>query len=42
MLFKSWILNLVKKGLIKELDEIDLYAILEEDESSLLGNNLEK
>ncbi|XP_027849264.2 probable multidrug resistance-associated protein lethal(2)03659 isoform X1 [Aphis gossypii] len=38
----SWILKLIKKGLKKELDLIDLYTILEEDSSALLGNKLEK
>ncbi|CAI6361980.1 unnamed protein product [Macrosiphum euphorbiae] len=38
----SWILKLVKKGLQKELDVIDLYTILEEDSSALLGTKLKK
>lgn len=40
--FLSWILKLIKKGLKTELDLIDLYTILEEDSSALLGNKLEK
>ncbi|XP_008186888.2 probable multidrug resistance-associated protein lethal(2)03659 [Acyrthosiphon pisum] len=38
----SWIMKLIKNGLKKELDLIDLYTILEEDSSALLGNKLEK
>jgi len=38
----SWILKLVKKGLKKDLDLIDLYTILDEDSSAALGNKLEK
>ncbi|XP_029346622.1 probable multidrug resistance-associated protein lethal(2)03659 [Acyrthosiphon pisum] len=38
----SWILKLVKKGLKKELDVIDLYTILDEDSSALLGSKLKK
>ncbi|XP_060849436.1 ATP-binding cassette sub-family C member 4-like isoform X2 [Rhopalosiphum padi] len=38
----SWILKLVQKGLKKELDVIDLYTILDEDSSALLGSKLEK
>ncbi|XP_022166672.1 probable multidrug resistance-associated protein lethal(2)03659 [Myzus persicae] len=38
----SWMFKLIKKGLKKELDLIDLYRILEEDSSALLGNKLEK
>jgi len=41
-IFLSWILKLIKKGLKTELDLIDLYTILEEDSSELLGNKLEK
>lgn len=41
-IFLSWILKLIKKGLKKELDLIDLYTILDEDSSALLGNKLEK
>jgi len=41
-LFLSWILRFIKKGLKKELDLIDLYTILEEDSSAVLGNKLEK
>lgn len=41
-LFYSWILKLVKKGLKKELDVIDLYTILDEDSSALLGSKLKK
>ncbi|XP_050059315.1 probable multidrug resistance-associated protein lethal(2)03659 isoform X2 [Aphis gossypii] len=36
----SWILKLVRKGLKKELDVIDLYTILDEDSSALLGSKL--
>uniref|UniRef100_A0A2S2PMH1 Multidrug resistance-associated protein 4 n=2 Tax=Schizaphis graminum TaxID=13262 RepID=A0A2S2PMH1_SCHGA len=38
----SWILKLVQKGLKKELDVIDLYTILDEDSSALLGSKLKK
>lgn len=37
-----WILNFVKKGLKKELDLIDLYEVLDDDSSALLGNKLQK
>ncbi|XP_060872943.1 probable multidrug resistance-associated protein lethal(2)03659 isoform X2 [Metopolophium dirhodum] len=38
----SWILGIIKKGLKQELDLIDLYEILNEDSSELLGNKLQK
>ncbi|VVC32175.1 Hypothetical protein CINCED_3A023482 [Cinara cedri] len=38
----SWIIQLIKKGLEKDLGLNDLYAILDEDSSALLGNKLEK
>ncbi|XP_015372663.1 PREDICTED: probable multidrug resistance-associated protein lethal(2)03659 [Diuraphis noxia] len=38
----SWILEIVKKGLKQDLDIIDLYKILNEDSSELLGNKLHK
>jgi len=41
-LFESWILKLIKKGLKKDLDSIDLYTILDEDSAASLGNKLEK
>lgn len=40
VLYFSWILKLVRKGLKKELDVIDLYTILDEDSSALLGSKL--
>ncbi|XP_026808487.1 probable multidrug resistance-associated protein lethal(2)03659 isoform X2 [Rhopalosiphum maidis] len=41
-IFEIVTFRLIKKGLKKELDLIDLYTILEEDSSALLGNKLEK
>ncbi|VVC32375.1 ABC transporter type 1, transmembrane domain,ABC transporter-like,P-loop containing nucleoside triphosphate [Cinara cedri] len=38
----SWLINLFKMGLKKDLDKNDLYTPLEEHTSSLLGNELEK
>uniref|UniRef100_A0A2S2NRW0 Putative multidrug resistance-associated protein lethal n=1 Tax=Schizaphis graminum TaxID=13262 RepID=A0A2S2NRW0_SCHGA len=38
----SWIFGIVKKGLKQDLNLIDLYNILNEDSSELLGNKLEK
>lgn len=40
--FSSWIIQLIRKGLNKDLGLNDLYAILDEDSSALLGNRLEK
>ncbi|XP_060852278.1 LOW QUALITY PROTEIN: probable multidrug resistance-associated protein lethal(2)03659 [Rhopalosiphum padi] len=38
----SWIFGIVKKGLKQDLNLIDLYGILNEDSSELLGNKLQK
>lgn len=42
IMFFSWILNLLKTGRKKNLEFDDLYAILDEDKTSLLGDKLEK
>ncbi|XP_022166683.1 probable multidrug resistance-associated protein lethal(2)03659 [Myzus persicae] len=38
----SWVLEIIKKGLKQDLDLNDLYTILKEDSSELLGNKLHK
>lgn len=38
----SWMLNLLKTGRIRDLNETDLYATLDDQKSSTLGDQLEK
>ncbi|CAI6363288.1 unnamed protein product [Macrosiphum euphorbiae] len=41
-LLLQWILKFIKKGLKKELDLVDLYNVLDDDSSALLGSKLQK
>ena len=42
LFYCSWVNPLLYKGFKKELEQNDLYEVLEEDQSDVLGNKLQR